>query len=432
MGFRISRTAVAIFLLSTGFTPVHPSWAMDPQNPLPTSHFCEYLLNLGVHHDQVHFEEKIAIKTPQDALNFWKGVDQAVAAQRYSWRNLSTVDYARPLLAIRNQFSQLQIEQLFQIFDSLRTREYGYWEKVLLPVEILFKPELSKKYFDFQDDITEYAKNLVDGTNYAKDFTYATVTALSNLPQEQRNKMREFFLSQIHEFRKNPPLNKFTRRNAEILYRALFENEFQEFLSDLVQHTSSGKIDTRFATQRIEMFWGQLSFGSDYDFSDVLSVVEIIQDGPVGPFLREETIYLYGSFANGTAVFPKSDIDIHLSPNLEKLYEQTFGYDGTFAKPEDDVDNENLKPLQKAFFKLEKSMARMLGVRRNLPFLSGYMPGKFLSVSTGTTLFGPKDWFSPKYTSQQSPITIKISRNKVILQVFDAYRSRRLYEVELQ
>lgn len=423
-------SAAAILTLSIVSTRVAPIWAEDMKaEPIPAQ-VCEYMANRGVHEVQRAFEYDYPILDPEDAIAWWKQVLSSVVRGVKSWRDYSDVDYALPLLKIRGQFSKGQVDRLMHILSLLKEKD-NYWEDMVWPVEILFFPTRYRNYYEFENSITQYSSRS-KGTKFSSYFNYATVTALKNLPEDKHLRMRKFFYDKIMIFRNDPPLNKFTRRNAELFYRALHENQFQSMLSGLVGHSENGRLDSKIAAQQIDRFWLELGFAPKFEFADVLAVATLIQKGPLRSFLGNGWIYLYGSFTNGGAQFPQSDIDLHLSPALEQLHEDMFGYEGTFAKPEASKTGPRVELLQTQFFDLERLIARELGVRKKFLVLSGYTPGKFLSVSSGRALFAPEDWFTPKYMSIESPLMVRITKDRIFLQVYDAFHSRRLFEVELQ
>jgi len=400
---------------------------------LNTPESCVSLLSPELHKEQIKFEKDIRIKTPQDFVAFWKNIDLLVEKGEMSYRDLLKVDYVRPLLNFRNQFTTSQIDQLFKIFESLQSKEFEHWRIVLLPVKIIFKPELVKDYYENFDVFNEFAKDLVDG--FGTHFNYSTVSAFSTLLDDELLKFRNYFLQTLIKFRKKPPLNKNTRRNAEILYRASFEKEFQNLLQDLVKASGyDNKLKKEFLVAKVNSYWEKLGFNVSYDFDKVLDVARFIQSGPLSQFMEDKPVYLYGSFANGAAIFPSSDIDLHLDPDLEVYYKELFGEDGSFSEPENSfrASVDEIKFFQRAFFEFESLVAKALGVRKKFYFLRGYTPGNFLQVSTGWALFGPRDWFSHKYMSQQSPIMLKIDNSKIILQVYDAYQRRQVFEFEVE
>lgn len=190
--------------------------------------------------EHLSFQALNPTKTPEDVIRFWSNVYAKASRGRLQWNDLAIHDYVKPLVQIRDQFTSSDTTALFNVLDELALLEYGNWESVVRPLRILFHPEAAESYFLFEKDISEYAEGIAKGT-YPKDFSFATVTALANLPAAQSKLMKDFFYRKIAKLRENPPLNKFVRRNAEIVYRALFENDFQSFIRGLAQTIGSSR-----------------------------------------------------------------------------------------------------------------------------------------------------------------------------------------------
>lgn len=371
------------------------------------------------------------IQTPEQAILFWQKIKRSIQAnsqlENQILRTLALLDFAKPLVRTRAATSATQQSILFEVFNGIAPMYHGYWGKLIRPAMIVFRPELVEDYFEYED-IHQYAEDLAE-QKFPIEFNYATVTALKSLPDNQRRKMQDYYRGIYFHLRENPPLNKITRRNVEVLFKALFEDEFQDLLRPLRDKRS---IRASALIQLVNQYWSSMGLGTDYSFQQAIEAAIEIQNKFSLHLSAGRTVYLYGSFPNGKAVFPNSDIDVHLDKVLERQYIATFGEGETFAKLASEASGSaEAMSFQKMLIDLEKNLARLMSVRRQFLFMSGYTPSKLLTIATGRPLFGPQEPFTPELMQQFNPIMLEITQDRIVLRIFDAYGTKRLYQIDI-
>ena len=414
------------------------------------------------------------IRTPDDALRIWRMIERLSQIEYTrnfgSWSSsaeylrellsdLARFDSVEPILRIQHHFSAEQRGEFLRLLDrtaaTFDTQDTTLWNNFTASYRMLFEPDSILEYLARIGGRESLARNFAE-EHEMQNFSKGTLTAIQNLPEETRLRAKAVALKQYRDTQalanagikdfgsgqdiKPAELEQFKneakreRRNWETLYRALTEPEFQAFFRGL-----QGRASVRWSelASQVETYWRSIGLGGNANsFKDVYSAARTIQQSSIGAGLKGEDLLLYGSFPNGKALPRSSDLDLHPSRGLMKKYVELFkdkhSQEGTFAKiPERRWDRS--KPpvaahkVSKQLVELERELARALRVHE-------YEPGSFMTMvltRPAPPHEAQRDFWAREMINQYNPLTVRVTKTKIYLEVYDAYKSRTLQRIEI-
>ncbi len=427
-----------------------------------------HLKQLGVHDPKrrgeiVSFSSQLEslfsqIRTPDDALRIWRMIERLSQIEYTknfgSWSSsadylrellsdLARFDSVEPILRIRHHFSAEQRGEFLRLLDRVPagfdTQDRTLWNNFVASHRMLFEPDSIFEYVARISGRESLARNFAE-EHEMQNFSKGTLTAIQNLPEETRLRAKAVAFKQyrdtqaLAEFEQFQNEAKRERRNWETLYRALTEPEFQVFFRGF-----QGRASIRWSelAPQVEAYWKSIGLGGNaYSFKDVYSAARTIQQSSIGASLKGEDLLLYGSFPNGKAVPRSSDLDLHPSRGLMKKYVELFKdkhtQEGTFAKIPERRWDRNKPPvaahkISKQLVELERELARTLRVHE-------YEPGSFMTMvltrPTPPQEAHPEFW-AREMINQYNPLSVRVTKTKIYLEVYDAYKSKILQQIEI-
>ncbi|NUM88468.1 MAG: hypothetical protein HUU37_04615 [Bdellovibrionales bacterium] len=386
-----------------------------------------------------------AIKTPADLLAAWRMLARLAKAEyriQGEWsayekdfaslllRDLTKTDSIKPQSKMAARFNAGEKAELFRILHSIhdgvsnKPLQKG-WGDYISTIEILFDPGSVEKFLSRVDGSGYYAQSLADGTPSAAAHR-GTITALQGLPDPVRREARERTLAEFRASRlqDDSDLPKAARRNWEFLHRVLSEKEFQEFFRGLGKRTRIGGL-----APKVDAYWKKAEIAPEYSFSDVYKAAKSLQ-ASLRKHLDDDGLLLYGSFPNGKGVTGASDVDVHPGAGLMKKYIEAFTKYGNYPEPDYQSASRQVPKfagaLSRDLISAEKRLARTLGVK-------GHKPGQLMTIVAVEPPREPweKDFFRPEMIAQYNPILVRVTKDRVFLEVYDALGTGKLSRVEI-
>ena len=371
------------------------------------------------------------ISTPAMAISFWKAM--LAELQHNGTSEIMTflvmTDFNGHLVNLKSHFTPYESVEIINILENIEAINQ-YTRKFVGPALFIFKPNVQRVIDQFNEYKYNGYPSMLDKHPFAaQEFNYGTPSALGSLPDQTKQDLKKHYRMLYNKLRRSGDPDKIPRRNVELIDRAFYEQEFQQLLTSL---RSFKKIKVDELTKLVNDFWTQTGW-KKYNFSAVIEIAHRIQSGPLQQYLLVEPVFLYGSFPNGKAKFPSSDIDVHLGPNLQERYVTMFDPDrsgGTFAVSAGHQSAESNK-LSAAFMGTEKLIADNLGLTNPLNPFHRYTKGKLLTIVTEKPMWDDRDPFRPEVISMYNPFTIEIGADYFRFHTYDAFSTRSEIVIEV-
>ena len=410
------------------------------------------------------------VKSPEEYLRDWRAIERLSQihyvtkgdgyTSEYDYLSgllldLSRVDAVKPLVEFRGQFTPAQKKEFLAILNRIEVfnpDHYGdSWRQYAQAHRMALEPEAIFNYLKGITDRGEYARGFAE-QHRAEHFHQGTITAVQSLPENIRLEAKDAALKgyrdtqamgRLHLEDFGPDQNihpevfkdflydvKKERRNWETACRVLTEPEFQKFYGSLRGQT---RIRVKDLNEAVKLYWKSIGFTDNgYTFEQVYATARRIQKGPLSRSLKDEDLLLYGSFPNGKARIGRSDVDVHPSVGLMKKYYKAFKdqkNSGTFADFRDRLDRKPAPPeaekMSAQLLQTEREVAEVLNVK-------SYEPAELMTM----VLLSPHDqaakrFFAKEMLGQYNPISVRVTKTKIFLEVYDAYQTRNQLRLEI-
>jgi hypothetical protein len=376
-----------------------------------------------------HLREALAaIKTPDDAVKFWKALlHQFKRHGLLITEDLVTEDYVKHLTTLEPELQRYKTDRmdLVQVIKEIASLGPDF-KKLVAPALFILEPNAHDVIEHFsQYSINSYTTLLDSHALAATEFNYATATALSHLPIQEKTKVKSYYTRLYQKLLRDREGDKVARRNVETILRAIDEKEFQQFFSSI---KNIRRLSLRNAPQLIDGYWKSIGLNT-YSFEKAISVAKIIQSSPlfeINENMKHETMFLYGSFVNGKAAFPSSDVDLHLGMEMTSIYRTQFQDrlgEGTYAKPVGNLLSPLGEHVSEAFLTTEASIRSFLKLNST--------SGDLLTVVTEKPMWDERDPFRPENIALYNPIFIEVSATKITIVIYDAFGTKELVKIDV-
>lgn len=370
---------------------------------------------------QLRFESAISTSTPDAAILTLRSIARGVQLGRVTADTFAHLDIVRPLLGARAHFTPAQRDQMVDVLAGLEAID-STWRNVVRPLRVLFEPDLAPTLIPPPRDNLDLSHEF---SVFPGEINRGTITALANLPEPIRTLLRHNVRDQMMALWRQQGPGRLVRKNKEIILRALYENEFQDLI-----HALASAQDQSSMVRLVDTYWRQFNPQGNYSFQTVLDVARLVQGSGLTGDDITESMYLYGSFVNGKARFPGSDVDAFLSLKLDRVYQSAFGVNGSFVTPT------HMRPvpfdLSARFIALEEQIAARLGLGPRFGVIPRYRPSWLLviqNIAESNKVDGLP--FSYDEFALHNSFLIRITRHAVYLQIFDAFGTQKLFELRV-
>lgn len=337
------------------------------------------------------------------------------------FRNL---DLARPLARLRAELSAGEIRALLRKISEVSPGRA--WQDQTPALKIALVPSEALRYIrDLPDDrLIGFVRDWEASRNLASAFL--------SLPERTKARGRERVRAMLtrvdSEAAQDKELPKLIargplvkKRNLELVYALLTLESLRGATEALPGRTDEAAVASRLNAYFRRNFPDPGTGRGGYDAGVIFAVARAIQRD-LRDFLDEESyVVLFGSFPNGKASLSRSDVDVRLSGKMTDFYARIFGYGASGSlmgywvrpfPPEYRPDSPHVR-FQQALKRAEDAVAAALGREK-------FDPSELLSIVNP----------SP-YAATISPIMVKITRDRLFLQVHDSFGVGVVREIEI-
>jgi hypothetical protein len=309
------------------------------------------------------------------------------------------------------------------------------WWPLSRAYDILLAPQKARETLQ---ELFQVQESLFNDWSYeGKWLDRSLMTSLGLLPpavqnsalkmvQQMQKQFGQWYSKQEFASEAEAIQKKMPRRNMQTLQRILLQAKFQANLSELQNSAPRQMVTTAFLSRLEQTLQPFQTKKTSYTMRVVLAVALQIHKVFGKNFEDEDFVEIFGSFPNLAADLKTSDIDLIFSDQLDDVFRKEikggFLGPGSFASTDLLLKSTSGGRLAQLLLQAESEAQSILGLKRS----SGELLSptcQSVTIHKGAAFVEERRENLMRYFASVSPVTILISQQKIILRIYDSFKT---------